>query len=43
VFDDDAESYQLPSHQLDLPLVLVQDSITGFESTDLEPIPQSVL
>jgi hypothetical protein len=43
VSDDDVESYQLPSHQLDLPLVLVQDSITGFELVDLEPIPQSIL
>ena len=43
VSEDDVESYQLPSHQLDLPLVLVQDSITGFELVDLEPIPQSVL
>jgi hypothetical protein len=35
VFDDDVESYQLPCHQLDLPLVLVQDSIASFESEGL--------
>jgi hypothetical protein len=39
VSNDDVERYQLLSHQLDLPLVL-QDSITGFESVDLEPILQ---
>jgi hypothetical protein len=42
VSDDDVESYQLPSHQLELPVVLAQDSIAGFESVDLEPIPESV-
>jgi hypothetical protein len=26
VSDDDVESYQLPSHQLEVPVVLVQDS-----------------
>jgi len=25
--DDDVESYELPSHQLEVPVVLVQDSI----------------
>jgi hypothetical protein len=40
VSNDDVERYQLPSHQLDLLLVLLQDSITGFESVDLEPILQ---
>jgi hypothetical protein len=38
VFDDDVESYRLQSHQLDVPLVLVQDSIAGSESVDLELI-----
>jgi hypothetical protein len=38
--NDDVECYQLTSHQLDLPLVLLQDSITGFESVGLEPILQ---
>ena len=41
--DDDSESYQSLSHQLELPVVLMQDSIAGFESVDLEPIPQSIL
>jgi hypothetical protein len=41
--DDDVESNQVPSHQLEVPVVLVQDSITGLESVDLEPIPESVL
>ena len=41
--DGDSGSYQLPSHQLELPVVLMQDSIAGFESVDLEPIPQSIL
>ena len=43
VSDDDVESYQLPSHQVELPVVLVQDSIASIESVDLEPIPESVL
>jgi hypothetical protein len=43
VSDDDLESYQLPSHQLELPVVFVQDSIAGVESVDLEPIPHSVI
>jgi hypothetical protein len=43
VSDDDVESYRIPSHQLDLLLALLQDSIAGFESADLEPIPQGVL
>jgi hypothetical protein len=42
VSDDDVESYQLPSHQLELPIVLAQDSIASIESVDLEPIPESV-
>jgi hypothetical protein len=37
--DGDSGSYQLPSHQLELPTVLIQDSIAGFESVDLESIP----
>lgn len=37
--DGDSGSYQLPSHQLELPVVL----IASFESVDLEPIPQSIL
>jgi len=41
--DDDSGSYQFPSHQLELPIVLMQDSIAGFESVDLEPIPQGIL
>jgi hypothetical protein len=41
--DDDSGSYQFPSHQLELPVVLMQDSLAGFESVDLEPIPQSIL
>jgi hypothetical protein len=43
VSHDDVESYQLPSHQLEVPVVLVQDSIAGLEPVDLEPIPESVL
>jgi hypothetical protein len=42
VSDDNVESYQLPSHQLELPVVLAQDSIASIESVDLEPIPESV-
>jgi len=42
VSDDDVESYQLPSHQLKLSVVLAQDSIASIESVDLEPIPESV-
>jgi hypothetical protein len=38
--DGESGSHQLPSHQLELPVVLMQDSI---ESVDLEPIPQSIL
>jgi hypothetical protein len=41
--DDDLGGYQFPSHQLELPIVLMQGSIAGFESVDLEPIPQSIL
>ena len=37
--DGDSRSYQLPSHQLELPVVL----IASFESVDLEPIPPSNL
>jgi hypothetical protein len=43
VSDDDVESYQLPSHQFEVPVVLVQDSIASVVSVDLEPIPESVL
>jgi hypothetical protein len=43
VSDDDVESYQLPSHQVELPVALVQDSIAAFESVHLEPLPESVL
>ena len=43
VFDDSVESYQLPSHQLELPVVLAQDSIGSIESVDLESIPESVV
>jgi hypothetical protein len=35
VFDDDVESYQLPSHQVELPVVLVQYSIASIESAGL--------
>jgi len=41
--DDDMESYQLPSDQLEVPVVLMQDSIASVISVDLEPIPESVL
>ena len=41
--DDNAESYQLPSHQLELPVVLAQDSIASIESVDLKPISRSVV
>lgn len=43
VSEDDLESYQLSSHQLELPVVLVQDSMADLESGDLEPIPRSFL
>jgi hypothetical protein len=43
VSDDNVESYQLPSRQLELPVVLAQDSIASIESVDLEPIPESVV
>jgi len=43
VSDNNVESYQLPSHQLELPVVLAQDSIASIESVDLEPIPESVI
>ena len=42
VSDDNVESYQLPSRQLELPVDLAQDSIASIESVDLEPIPESV-
>jgi hypothetical protein len=41
--DGDSGSYQFPSHQLELPVVLTQDSIASIESVDLEPIPESVV
>ena len=40
---DDSGSYQFPSHQSELPVVLMQDSIAGFEPVDLEPNSQSIL
>ena len=43
VSDDDVESYQLPSHQFEVPVVLVQDSIASVVPVNLEPIPESVL
>ena len=43
VSDDNVENYQLPSHQLELPVVLAQDSIASIESVDPEPIPESVV
>ena len=43
VSDDNVESYQLPSHQFEVPVVLVQDSIVSVVPVDLEPIPESVL
>jgi hypothetical protein len=42
VSDDDVESYQPLSYQLEMPIVLMQDSIAGLESVDLEPIPESI-
>jgi hypothetical protein len=41
--DDNVEVYQLPSHRLELPVVLAQDSIASIESVDLEAIPESVV
>ena len=41
--DDNVESYQPPSYQLELPVVLAQDSIASIESVDLEPIPESII
>jgi hypothetical protein len=43
VSDDAIESYQLPSHQFEVPVVLIQDSIANLESVNLEPIPESIL
>jgi hypothetical protein len=43
ISDDDVESYQLPSHQFEVPVVLVQNSIASVLQVDLEPIPESVL
>ena len=43
ISDDDVESYQLPSHQFKVPVVLVQDSIVSVVLVDLEPIPESIL
>jgi hypothetical protein len=40
---DDVESYQLPSHQFEVLVVLVQDSVASIVPVDLEPIPESVL
>jgi hypothetical protein len=41
--DGNSGSYPFPSHQLELPVVLAQDSIASIESVDLEPIPESVV
>lgn len=41
--NDDWKSCQLPSHEVELPVVLVQDSIAGSESVDLEPTRLSLL
>jgi hypothetical protein len=41
--DNDSGSYQFPSHQLELPIVVEQDSIASIESVDLEPILESVV
>jgi hypothetical protein len=35
--DDNVESYQLPSHQLDLPVVLAQDSIASMRHLHVPP------
>ena len=43
VSDDDVESYQLPSYQFEVPVVLAQGSIASVVPVDLEPIPESVL
>jgi hypothetical protein len=43
ISDDDVESYQLPSHQFEVLVVLVQNSIASVLQVDLEPIPESVL
>ena len=43
MFDNDVESYLVLSHQLEVPVVPVQDSIASFESVDLETIPDGVL
>jgi hypothetical protein len=43
VSDDDAESYQLPSYQFEVPVILMQDSIASAVEVHLEPIPESVL
>jgi hypothetical protein len=42
VSDEEVESYQLQSRQLELPVAPVQDSIADFESVDLEPISQHI-
>ena len=41
--DNGMEGYQFLSRQVELPAVLVQGSLVGFKSVDLEPIPQSIL
>jgi hypothetical protein len=43
VSDDNVESYQLPSHQSELLVLLTQDSIASIESVDFEPIPESIV
>jgi hypothetical protein len=37
--DGDSGSYQFPSHQLELSVVLMQDSIASIESVDRLNIP----
>ena len=41
--DDDMKIYQLLSHQLEVPIVLVQDFIASLESADLKQIAESDL
>jgi hypothetical protein len=41
--DDNLDSLWLPSHQLELAVVLMQAAIARLESVDLNPISQAVL
>ena len=41
--DGDSGSYQLPSHQLELPVILMQDPIASFALVDLKSILQSIV